>query len=326
MITLNDYLYSGDTIMRILQKYGTDLRKEAKKNHNEIDLMHSNFLLQIQEMLEHNHFLTEQSGKIREFFYYMVDQYPYLAFYFRGRIKSLIRAEEKFNAYVMLYIHDYYVEHHTYPSVSELKEKLNFVRDLLAYRIVISLPPCYMKDPEERRQREIELLYAIANELPGFMEERGFTVETSGGVLESTSPLMDDEVRPYYRDYITTNNEFGYQSLHLTLYDNAARCHVEIQLRTKKMDDNAEIGPANHLGYEKRQERDRAKRDEIPEGESIYFDEAYTRSMLLQQLELNKLDVNMFAAANNSLINDGCGLYRGRLILPYEHLSKYQEM
>ena len=28
--------------------------------------------------------------------------------------------------------------------------------------------------------------------------------------------------------------------------------------------------------------------------------------------------------AINSLVNDGCGLYRGRLILPYEHLSRFQ--
>ena len=39
MITLNDYLYSGDTVLKILQKYTEDLRKEAKKNHNEIDLV-----------------------------------------------------------------------------------------------------------------------------------------------------------------------------------------------------------------------------------------------------------------------------------------------
>lgn len=57
---------------------------------------------------------------------------------------------------------------------------------------------------------------------------------------------------------------------------------------------------------------------------AIYFDEAYERGMRLQKLELSKLDVNMFAAVNNSLINDGCGLYRGRLILPYEHLSRFQ--
>ncbi|MDR3602588.1 MAG: guanosine polyphosphate pyrophosphohydrolase, partial [Desulfosporosinus sp.] len=102
------------------------------------------------------------------------------------------------------------------------------------------------------------------------------------------------------------------------------RCYVEVQLRTKEMDDFAEIGPANHLGYEKRQESERVKRDAIPKGEIIYFDDAYERGIMLQQLELSKLDVNMFSAVNNSLINDGCGLYRGRLILPYEHLSKFQ--
>ena len=90
------------------------------------------------------------------------------------------------------------------------------------------------------------------------------------------------------------------------------------------MDDNAEIGPANHLGYEKRQEEERARREAIPVGENIYFDDAFERGMLLQQLELNKVDVNMFGAVNNNLINDGCGLYRGRLILPYEHLSRFQ--
>lgn len=39
MITLNDYLYSGDTVLRILQKYMGDLREEAKRNHNEIDII-----------------------------------------------------------------------------------------------------------------------------------------------------------------------------------------------------------------------------------------------------------------------------------------------
>ena len=92
MITLNDYLYSGDTVLKILQKYTRDLRKEAKLTHNEIDLMHVNFLIQITELLEHNDFLTAQSQKIREFYKYMAHEYPFLAFTFKGRIKSLIRA------------------------------------------------------------------------------------------------------------------------------------------------------------------------------------------------------------------------------------------
>ena len=60
------------------------------------------------------------------------------------------------------------------------------------------------------------------------------------------------------------------------------------------------------------------------QGECVYFDEAYERGMRLLQLELADLDVNMFSAVDNSLINDGCGLFRGRLILPYEHLSRFQ--
>ena len=90
------------------------------------------------------------------------------------------------------------------------------------------------------------------------------------------------------------------------------------------MDDVAEIGTANHIGYDKEQEHARARRDAVPEGECQYFDEAYERGMKLLNLDLAELDVNMFSAVNNSLINDGCGLYRGRLILPYEHLSRFQ--
>lgn len=324
MIALNDYLYSGDTLFRILRKYTSDLRKDAKANHNEIDLMHCNFLLQIRELLEHNDFLTAQSQQIREFYKYMAHEYPFLAFTFKGRIKSLIRAEEKFNGYIVEYIYNYYMEHGTYPPVSELKAKLSCFRDFIAYRIVISLPRCRVKEGVDRETEELKYLYQIANKLPGFLEERGFTPEPAYGVKESTSPLMDDAVRPYYRDYISNRGALGYQSLHITLYDNSSRSYMEMQIRTKTMDDVAEIGSANHTGYEKRQEEERARRDAIPEGECIYFDEAYERGMKLLNLDLSKIDVNMFAAVDNSLINDGCGLYRGRLILPYEHLSRFQ--
>ena len=324
MITLNDYLYSGDTVLRILKKYLEDLREESRNTHNEIDLAHSNFLLQITELLEYNDFLTAQSQKIREFYMYMAKEYPYLAFTFKGRIKSLIRAEEKFNGYIAEYIYDYYTEHGTYPPVSELKNRLICFRDLIAYRIVISIPGCQLKEGEDRETEELKCLYQIANVLPGFLEERGFTAESANGVKPSSSPLLDATVKPYYRDYICAATEYGYRSLHITFYDNSSRSYMEVQLRTKAMYDIAEIGSANHLGYEQRQQNERLRRDAIPEGECIYFDEAYERGMRLLQLDLSKVDVNMFAAVNNTLINDGCGLYRGRLILPYEHLSRFQ--
>ena len=129
----------------------------------------------------------------------------------------------------------------------------------------------------------------------------------------------------FHRIYsIEKENGSGYRSLHISFFDNISRSYIEVQLRTKEMDDYAEIGPANHLGYERKQQEERARREEIPQGENIYFDNAYERVMRLQQLDLSKVNVNMFAAVNNTLVNDGCGLYRGRLILPYEHLSRFQ--
>ena len=324
MITLNDYLYSGDTVLKILLQYSSDLKEDAIKTHNQIDLAHSNFLIQIIELLEHADFLTSQSNRIKEFYMYMTEKYPFLAFTFKGRIKSLIRAEEKFNGYILEYIHDYYKENKKYPSDAEIKNNLNCFRDLIAYRIVISLPQCHVSDTQNKEAEEIKYLYEIANVIPGFLEERGFTAELSGLSGRNVSELLGENIRSYYRDYVETPRSSGYQSLHITFYDNFARCYTEVQLRTKDMDDLAEIGSANHFGYEKQQEENRAKRDMIPEGECKCFDEAYERLIKLQQLDLSEVNVNMFKAFNNQLINDGCGLFRGRQILPFEHLSRFQ--
>lgn len=334
MISLNDYLYNGDTVIKILHNYTTDLRTEAKKNGNQIDSMHSNLLLQMTEILEHNDFLTSQAQRMREFYKYMTETYPDLAFTFKGRIKSLIRAEAKFNGQIVSYIYDYHRKNREYPSVAQIKERLSGMKDLIAYRIIIAMPKCHEKDEGERRKKELVYLYDIANKLPAFLEDRGFDVQPvqwagrdgkePQEAPEKQSPLLDEEVRPYYKDYIANAGPSGYQSLHVTFYDNISRSYIEVQLRTYEMDVFAEIGPANHLGYEDRQKEERARRDEIPVGECQYFDDAYERVAKLQSLKLNELDVNMFAAVNNSLINDGCGLFRGRLIMPYEHLSRFQ--
>ncbi|MBO7473392.1 MAG: guanosine polyphosphate pyrophosphohydrolase [Ruminococcus sp.] len=324
MITLNDYLFSGDTVLKILHQYSNDLRNSAKENHNSIDLSHSNFLIQIIELLEHNDFLTSQSQRIKEFYKYMTREYPFLAFTFKGRIKSLIRAEEKFNGYILEYIYKYYKAHGKFPSEAEIKSKLICFRDLIAYRIVISMPSCHIKNADEKSEIEKKYLYEIADVVPEFLEERGFTAELSGFNEDRYSDKLKEAVRPYYRDYVTFPRSTGYQSIHITFYDNLARCYTELQLRTKDMDDFAEIGDANHFGYEKLQETRRTKRDEIPIGECVYFDDAYERLTKLQELELANIDVNMFKAINNQLINDGCGLFRGRQILPFEHLSRFQ--
>jgi len=323
LISLNDYLYSGYTVLRILHEYEKNLRGSARKTKNAVDRTHCNFLLQIIGLLEHNDFLTSQSQRIREYYMYMTRVYPNLAFTFKGRIKSLIRAEGKFNGYIIEYISDYYAAHGKAPSAAEIRERLSMFRDLIAYRIVISLPLCNLKPGQSQEEEEIKYLYRIANQLPGFLEELGFTPEPAG-MTESGSEMLDESVKPYYRDYVASPKGFGYRSLHITFFDNVARCHIELQLRTKSMDDIATIGPADHVSYEKQQRNERSRRDSIPEGLSSEFDEAWQRQTMLQALDYSKVNVNMFSALSTELMNDGCGLYRGRLITPFEHLSKFQ--
>lgn len=324
MVTLNNYLYSGNTVLKILHSYHDDLLKDAKLSGSPVDLAHCQLLKEQTGMLEHNDFLTSQSQRIKEFYKYMANKYPWLAFTFKGRIKSLIRAEEKFNGYIIEYIYNYYMEHGEYPSEELLSSQLFNLRDLIAYRIVIQMPECHIGKDEDIYEAERAVLYEIANALPAFLEERDFELRESGFNANGTSDLLSPEAKPYFRDYVETPTLYGYQSLHLTCLDKQAGSYIEVQLRTKDMDDYAEIGPANHFGYEKRQEAERTHREQIPVGQCLAFDEAYEREILLQNLDLSKLRVNMFAAVNNSLINDGCGLYRGRLILPFEHLSRFQ--
>lgn len=325
MIRLNDYLYSGDTVSYILQQYTKDLRAHAIETHSSIDMAHVNYLVQVSEILRHHNFLAAQSQKMKEFYLYIIKQYPFVAFNFKGRIKSLIRAESKFNGYVAETVFHYYEKNGVCPTAAQVRQEMGYFRDLIAYRIVISVPRYYPKPGVDREEMELRILYEIANDLPDFMEQRGFTVELAGMEQKEVSPWMDPAVRPYYRDYIVnTNPTTGYKSLHVTFFDNSTRCHVEVQLRTKEMDDYAEIGEANHFGYEKMQADYRSRRGTIPRGECPFFDEACDRLAALQELDLAAVDVNMFSARDNYLINDGCGLYRGRLILPYEHLSEAQ--
>ena len=52
----------------------------------------------------------------------------------------------------------------------------------------------HLKPGEDQETASIRYLYEIANVLPGFLEERGFTVESAYGVKKSTSPLLNEDV------------------------------------------------------------------------------------------------------------------------------------
>lgn len=324
MIQLTDFLYNGDTVIHILHKYASALEADAAVTGNAVDARHAAFLLGMGDMLEHNDFLTSQSQRIREFYKYMAAKYPHLAFTFRGRIKSLIRTEEKFNGYIEGALYDAYTRTGCFPTAAEVAAGTGRFRDLIAYRIVLSMPKCHLRPGTDRESLETELVYEIAEQLPGFLSERGFVPQK----IREDSPLVSSRlspaVRDYYKDYIEHPTSLGYRSLHIVFYDRESASYTELQLRTKQMDDFAEIGDANHNAYAHSQEKQRSRRKSLPVGVCPLFDEAYERIQNLQSLDLSKVDVNMFTAYDRNRVNDECGLLYGRLILPYEHLSRFQ--
>lgn len=318
MISLNNYLYNGDSVLNIIHHYADDLRADALVTHSQPDLVHANFLLQMTDLLENNGFLTSQSQRLQALYSLIAREYPFLSFIFKGRIKSLIRSEEKFNGRLVESVRDFYARYHMFPIFSEVRNDLLF-RDLIAYRFVISLPGSHPDGPAAKREKELSYLYELADRIPRFLEEHGFTLETAS---EKLSSRLTEEARPYYKDYVEHPTASGYRSLHITVYDSLSRSHFELQLRTKEMDDLAEIGDANHYRYEKRQEASRSLNADLPREECFWYDEAYERVLALQNLELKEVKVDMFTAINNILMNDCCGLYRGRLITPFEHLAR----
>lgn len=253
----------------------------------------------------------------------MVRKYPYLAFSFKGRIKSLIRAEEKFNRKLINFYAREYETKGTLPGDSEAAENATSVRDLIAYRIIISIPKCHLRQGEDEEMVNIGLLYRIAEELPEYLEMEDFVPQHNFFAKDHPSSRLSDSVKLYYKDYVEYASQRGYQSLHIAFLDKVSDSIFEIQLRTKKMDDYAEIGQADHFSYEEGQHLKENKRI-IPQGMKREYDEAYERLDSIRKLDLTKVDVNMFTAVSNVLINDNCGLFRGRLILPYEHLSRFQ--
>ncbi len=326
MNVLNDYLYQGDTVLKILHNYERDLQLSTET----IDHIHADYLRGMIDILEHNDFLTSQSQRIRSFYKYMAEKFPTLAFTFKGRIKSLVRAEEKFNRNLIELCEKYYDSNvdYAFPENQKdlermVKEQIFDIRDLIAYRIIVSMPKCHVKDGADRTAMELDALYEVANTLPAFLKELHFVPEEMNFALEHPSMRIHDDVNVYYKDLIAYPTSTGYQSLHISFLDELANCRFEIQLRTKDMDDFAEIGFAQHDKYEETQLKESTNRI-IPAGVTSFYDEAYIRLELLQNLDLSQVDVNMFTAVNNQLMNDGCGFFRGRLILPYEHLSRFQ--
>ena len=255
MLDITQYFEKGYVAPDIVKFFEKDLREQSR---NMIDIEHSNLLLRYSIYLESNDFLDSVSDDMTQFRKQVVDKYSDITLTISGRIKSIIRVEQKFNGYIIEFCSNYYHKYKTFPSEEEMSKYLQRFRDLIAYRIIVSVPEQCLKG-RDKNKIEVDYVYKIANNLPSFFTKRGYSIEYASSVvgvstIRKRSKLLQEN-RRYFKDYIVQPKENGYQSLHIALIDNHSHfANIEIQLRTFDMDCFAELDEnVNHSAYESTQ-------------------------------------------------------------------------
>jgi (p)ppGpp synthase/HD superfamily hydrolase len=114
----------------------------------------------------------------------------------------------------------------------------NEVRDALGLRIIVDVPRIGDESYEGFQQRSHKVCYNLVNRLRA---------------LDGWIPTVNG-----LKDYIAEPKENGYQSIHQYIKNKALGTNVEVQVRTKDMHVQAELGEAAHWFY-----KDRIYRPEV---------------------------------------------------------------
>lgn len=327
MIDITQYFDKGYVAPDIIKNFQSDLRENPR---NMLDIEHGNLLLRYSIYLTSNEFLDSVSEDMTEFRKQIVGQYSDITLTISGRIKSIVRLEEKFNGYIIEFCSNFYRNYNCFPSEDEMSEYLQRFKDLIAYRIIISVPNHYLRGGNKNKL-EIDYLYKIANSLPAFFTRRGYSIENAPTVvgvhITHKKSKLSPENKKFFKDYIVQPKENGYQSLHINLVDNHSHfSNIEIQLRTFEMDCFAELDEnVNHTFYEDTQNMARMNNQNAPSGICTFYDDAVKRFNLLYNYDFTKAHIDHFKAIrlpNGTLVfNDHAGVRFGRVIDPREYLA-----
>jgi guanosine-3',5'-bis(diphosphate) 3'-pyrophosphohydrolase len=128
-------------------------------------------------------------------------------------------------------------------------QDMNELKDILGVRIIVDCPRFPAETDQEYTQRTIDVCYhvvSVVERLSGW-QPRGF------------------------KDFIKNSKTNGYASLHLFMWNLAYKTFCEVQVRTRQMHMQAELGEAAHFYY-----KDRMYRPEI--ANSKYYRVAWRSS------------------------------------------------
>lgn len=327
--SLDRYLHSDMIIQDIIAAYIADLREYGKEDNNRLELYHAQFLERYLGIVKNDLFMDSiQKDLEKKFLAEVSTRHPECSFALRGRVKSLFRLENKFNAKIQDFIIDYISKHGKNPSVSMIIKSLGRIRDTIAYRFILQ-----GKDPNSSYEDEIQHLVAIANGIPEYFNANSLTPGSIGGyTLLRAQPILGvttknpsvllPAVRPYYKDYISNPKKSGFTAFTICMRHNVSLQEIELQLMTFDMfKKNEHSENSLHRNYETIQRANRlAAQLPNPNSFNKIFLQAHERLVRMSDLDITKIKVKMFAAFSKHELEDLCGLVIGRQAKPVEYL------
>ena len=332
IVDITQFFEQNNTAPDMISSFEEALRLNCQ---SKVDFEHSRLLLKYNMYLSSNGFLDLVSKDIADFCNFVMENNKDITLTIRGRIKSIVRLEEKFNGYVMEYCSQYYSKHQEFPTEAMVVKYLGRIRDIIAYRIIISIPEKNLKG-RKKSEQELIALYQIANYFPSFFTKLGYSMEDASSIKDGLRrkkkiSLLSEENKRFFKDYVDRPKKNGYKSLHISLKDNRPIkglplfSNVEVQMRTFEMDCFTELGDdSKHEIYEKRQAEKR-ENQELPLGICKYYDCAVARYNSLHNYDFTKAKIDHFKAIRlqdgSVVFNDHAGVKFGREIDPREYLS-----
>lgn len=338
---LSNYLFTGTTVPHIVELYAKDLAV----SESQIDIFHSSFLVNYMSLITNNEFLDRYVTIFRAMYLAIISKFPNVTIVFKGRIKSLRRVEEKINRYIIKYVNEYYILHDIFPNEDDVVKYLYRFRDLMAFRIIVSLPSCHLKkfnnveDLEMfKQEREIDYLRQIVNFVYKFLTTNGLDAVIASQLVDvtsiSTTKNINNKIAKYLKDYIQSPKPNGYRAIHICFSDRFFKSEtgipmfIEFQFQTKSMNDFTSFD-SDHVSYEMNQKESikiksySFAKEDLPE----YILNAQERLNDLYCLNLEQLNIDLFSCRYINGVpkfNDYSGFYVPRSILSYEHISKEQ--
>lgn len=176
-----------------------------------------------------------------------------------------------------------------YCNQGKLVSKVN---DFLGFRIIISSGKPEIENIRYCYQLLEKIVEFLVTERHCIILEAEPTIETCfkkdkyPHIIVPNQPMLIPALEGFIKDYICHPKKNGYQSLHVIFKKTDGQI-FEVQIRTEKMDIQAESGDAQHYGY---------KRNRY-EGEEIKVDPC-------------KIKMEGFKIDENGVINDSIGLIK----------------